>query len=127
MHLQSRIRKKKSIYVQVWDQYACSGYVRAPKESGATHTNSSRKIQNIKTRNVLYIVIDDLRNELEAYGQNFTWNPNIKKLSETGTTFDNAYCQIAVCSPRCVNTYQETVSKICVCIAVIFTQLNISQ
>ena len=95
--------------LQVWDQYACSAYVRAPKESGAQHTESRPKIQNNRTRNVLYIVIDDLRNELEAYGQNFTYNPNIKKLSETGTTFDNAYCQIAVCSPRCVYKFRGSI------------------
>ncbi len=46
-------------------------------------------------------VIDDLRPDLEVYGQAFTYNPNIRALGESSgaVVFDNAYCSIAVCSP----------------------------
>jgi len=68
----------------------CSGYVRVPQQSVQEKSTSPR--------NVLYILVDDLRPELEAYGQAHH-SPNINKLAQTGTVFDNAYCQIAVCSP----------------------------
>jgi hypothetical protein len=51
------------------------------------------------TRNVLYIVFDDLRPDLSAYDVPFMSTPNIQKLADTGLTFTRAYCQEAVCSP----------------------------
>ena len=51
------------------------------------------------TRNLLYIVFDDLRPDLSAYDVEFMDTPNIQKLADTGLTFTRAYCQEAVCSP----------------------------
>ena len=53
------------------------------------------------TRNVLYIVYDDLRPDLSAYDVPFMKGktPNIQKLADTGTLFERAYAQVAVCSP----------------------------
>lgn len=50
-------------------------------------------------RNVLHIVVDDLRPELGAYGLQNRHTPNIDKLAATGTVFDRAYAQQAVCGP----------------------------
>ena len=50
-------------------------------------------------KNVLYIVYDDLRPDLSAYDVKFMDTPNIQKLADTGTVFERAYCQEAVCSP----------------------------
>ena len=50
-------------------------------------------------RNVLYIVYDDLRPESSAYGQSHMSTPAMQRLADTGTTFERAYCQEAVCSP----------------------------
>ena len=50
-------------------------------------------------RNVLYLVFDDLRPDLSAYGQSFMHTPNIQKLADSGTVFERAYCQQSVCSP----------------------------
>ena len=81
----------------IWDEFACSQWLKVPPQSfapsGVPSSSAATK------HNVLYIAVDDLRPELEAYGQNFTHSPNIKKLADTGLVFDNAYCQIAVCSP----------------------------
>lgn len=49
--------------------------------------------------NIVFIAIDDLRNELACYGVDKIKTPNIDKLAEQGLIFDNAYCQIAICSP----------------------------
>jgi hypothetical protein len=46
-----------------------------------------------------YIVFDDLRPDLSAYGQKHMHTPNIQRLADTGLTFERAYCQEAVCSP----------------------------
>jgi len=50
-------------------------------------------------KNVLYLVVDDLRPQLGAYGQKQTLTPNLDAFAQTATVFDNAYCNIAVCSP----------------------------
>eukprot|EP00729_Bicosta_minor_P014914 gene14914-3887_t len=51
--------------------------------------------------NVLYFVADDLRPEISGgYNQTVAHTPNIDKLAATGTVFNRAYCQQAVCGPR---------------------------
>jgi iduronate 2-sulfatase len=52
-----------------------------------------------RRRNVLFIAVDDLRNELGCYGVQGIHSPNIDRLAARGTAFDRAYCQQAVCSP----------------------------
>ena len=53
-------------------------------------------VQSTK-RNVLHIIVDDLRPELGAYGLQNRHTPNIDKIAINGITFDRAYCQQAVC------------------------------
>ena len=50
-------------------------------------------------KNVLLVVVDDLRPQMGAYYQNQTLTPNIDALAAEALVFDRAYCQIAVCSP----------------------------
>ena len=50
-------------------------------------------------KNVLYIVVDDLRPQLGAYGQREMYTPNIDKLANQSLVFERAYCQQAVCAP----------------------------
>ena len=50
-------------------------------------------------KNVLYILVDDLRPSLSPYGQTQVHTPNIQKLADNATVFLRAYCQEAVCSP----------------------------
>lgn len=49
--------------------------------------------------NVLFIMLDDLRPELGAYGKSHVVSPNIDRLAASGTVFERAYCQQAVCNP----------------------------
>lgn len=49
--------------------------------------------------NVLFIIADDLRNELGCYGSEIAITPHIDALSASGLRFDRAYCQKAVCWP----------------------------
>ncbi|MCX6633882.1 MAG: sulfatase [Acidobacteria bacterium] len=50
-------------------------------------------------RNVLFIVVDDLRPELGCYGNPVVKTPNIDRLARRGVTFTRAYCQQSVCTP----------------------------
>lgn len=52
-----------------------------------------------KRMNVLFIAVDDLRPEMGCYGNGPVKTPNIDKLASTGTVFNRAYCQQAVCGP----------------------------
>ncbi len=49
--------------------------------------------------NVLFVAADDLRTELNCYGQTNVSTPHFDKLAAEGILFDRAYCQQAVCHP----------------------------
>jgi hypothetical protein len=50
-------------------------------------------------KNVLYILVDDLRPEAAAFGVDFMSTPSLTKLARSGALFSRSYCNIAVCSP----------------------------
>jgi len=52
-----------------------------------------------KPPNVLFIIVDDLRPEINAWGQEYIKTPNIDKLSDKGISFTRAFCQYANCRP----------------------------
>lgn len=54
-------------------------------------------IAKTQAPNVLFIMVDDLRVELGAYGSKDVISPNIDKISQQGTIFSNAYANVAVC------------------------------
>lgn len=47
-------------------------------------------------KNVLFIIVDDLRPELNCYGAKYMNTPNIDRLASQGVMFENAYCNIPV-------------------------------
>ena len=49
--------------------------------------------------NVLFVIVDDLRPELNCYGESQIRSPNIDRLAGRGMIFRRAYCQQAVCGP----------------------------
>ena len=50
-------------------------------------------------KNVLYLLVDDMRPDASPWGAGFMHTPNLAKLAAQSTTFSRAYCNIAVCSP----------------------------
>jgi len=54
----------------------------------------------ISGRNIVHIVIDDLRTELGAYNPGHPmFTPAMDQLAAEGVTFNRAYAQQAVCNP----------------------------
>ena len=49
--------------------------------------------------NVLFIIADDLRPDLGAYGDHIAHTPNLDRLAGQSLVFERAYCQKAVCWP----------------------------
>jgi iduronate 2-sulfatase len=47
--------------------------------------------------NILFIAVDDLRTELNCYGDDHIISPNIDRLAREGLLFSRAYCQVPVC------------------------------
>jgi len=50
-------------------------------------------------KNVLLLIVDDLRPDLHSFNESFMITPNIDQLKRSGVTFQRAYCQQAICGP----------------------------
>ncbi len=60
-------------------------------------TTKENKILTSVKKNVLFLMIDDLRPELSVYGHSQISSPNIDALAKSGVTFNRAYCNVPVC------------------------------
>ena len=60
---------------------------------------SGAPLPGAAAKNVLYLLVDDLRPQLASYNQTTAYSPNIDALASSATTFTSAFCNIAVCSP----------------------------
>ena len=49
--------------------------------------------------NVLFIISDDLNNDISAYGHAQVKTPALDRLTAQGVTFERAYCQYPLCNP----------------------------
>ncbi|MDQ8193030.1 sulfatase [Coraliomargarita sp. SDUM461004] len=50
-------------------------------------------------KNVLFVIVDDLRPVLGSYGDPIAETPAMDRLAKSSMRFDNAYCQVAMCGP----------------------------
>ncbi|XP_069842372.1 iduronate 2-sulfatase [Dendropsophus ebraccatus] len=57
----------------------------------------------VTSKNVLLIIVDDLRTSLGCYGDSIVKSPNIDQLASSSVLFTNAYAQQAVCAPSRVS------------------------
>jgi iduronate 2-sulfatase len=58
---------------------------------------SNKNTEEEKKPNILFIMVDDLRPDLNCYGSNHISSPNIDKLASEGMIFNKAYVQQAIC------------------------------
>ncbi|MBM4103774.1 MAG: sulfatase [Planctomycetes bacterium] len=63
--------------------------------AGSSAAESSR--QGVK--NVLFIIVEDIKNIMGCYGNPVVQTPNLDRLAKKGIIFDRAYCQYPVCNP----------------------------
>lgn len=52
-----------------------------------------------RQKNVLFIIVEDLKNAMGCYGNPLVKTPNLDRLASKGLIFDRAYCQYPVCNP----------------------------
>ncbi len=52
-----------------------------------------------KPKNVLFIIVEDLKNIMGCYGNPVVQTPHLDRLAQKGVIFDRAYCQFPVCNP----------------------------
>jgi len=50
-------------------------------------------------KNILFIMVDDLKPTIKVFGDNFAKTPVMDKLASTGFVFQSNYVQQAVCAP----------------------------
>lgn len=58
--------------------------------------SKAQQTNEVKQKNVVLILVDDLKPTLGCYGDKAAISPNIDKLAAEGTVFNNAYCNQAV-------------------------------
>lgn len=66
--------------------------------SSLSCNNINKKGTN-KVKNVLFIIVEDLKNVMGCYGNPIVQTPGLDRLAQRGVIFDHAYCQYPVCNP----------------------------
>ena len=64
--------------------------------AGCSSTKKEKDVE-IKSPNVIFIAIDDLRSELGCYGNEVIQTLNLDKLASSGTAFTNHFVQVPTC------------------------------
>jgi uncharacterized sulfatase len=68
--------------------------------TGCSGSDKNKLAEELKIdKNVLFIIIDDLKPTLGTYNHPMVKSPNIDKLASMGIQFNNAHCNFAVCGP----------------------------
>lgn len=71
-----------------------SAFTRSDDVSASSNDPDSQKPMN-----VLFLISDDMRTELSAYGSQMAHTPNLDQLANNGVRFERAYCQYPLSGP----------------------------
>jgi len=66
---------------------------------GSPAANQTETISPGRRKNVLFVIVEDLKAIMGCYGNPLVRTPNIDRLARRGLVFDRAYCQFPVCNP----------------------------
>ena len=58
----------------------------------------------LPVKNVLLLYVDDLRPEMNCYGNTKLTTPNLDRLAQRSVVFNRAYCQVPICGPSRTST-----------------------
>jgi len=67
-------------------------------QANSTNTQDSYE-SPLELKNILFIVVDDLRLNIAAYGSSFMHTPHMDTLAAQGMLFQRAYVQYSFCAP----------------------------
>ncbi len=82
----------KPNHSRIWGVGAALGALSIPSAFAQT-------AQPEKPMNVLFLISDDMRTELHAYGSLLAKTPNLDRLLSQGVQFENGYCQYPLSGP----------------------------
>jgi len=80
-------------------KYSLGGTFAAVSASGLPSVAFTAPKKSIKKKNVLFIIVEDLKNIMGCYGNPLVKTPNLDRLAQRGVIFNRAYCQYPVCNP----------------------------
>ena len=63
------------------------------------HVGEHKQVARGSARNVLLVIVDDLRPDLGVYGRTWAHTPHLDKLGAQGTVFSSAHAAVANCAP----------------------------
>jgi arylsulfatase A-like enzyme len=67
--------------------------------SVSAQTAAEAPLRKEKSMNVLFLVSDDMRTEINSYGSPLAQTPNLDQLARQGVRFEHAYCQYPLSGP----------------------------
>ena len=64
--------------------------------AGCSTAKQEQETEENRKPNVLFIAVDDLRNQAACFGDPIAITPNIDRIAAEGTQFNRSYCQVPV-------------------------------
>ncbi len=88
---------KFAIFLCITALTGCSSSAQTKKTTAKLAAVSTS--YNPQKYNILFIAVDDLKPDMNAFGFPAVHTPNIDQLAKSSTVFTKSYCQQAVCGP----------------------------